>query len=125
MEDRVITQEPTKAHRPPQAIAETPLRPEAALLGELTMAASQRAMQDARLAIAAAFGRRADASDLPLLERAGMAAWEMALLGVIRDGSASPALVGLAVQSWLVGWQMIMPNITAMARALLEPVRHE
>lgn len=123
MEDSVIAQVSTKRLTAPPL--PTPIRPEAALLGELTMAASQQAMQDARLAIAAAFDRRADISDLPLLERVGRSAWEMTLLGLVRDGNASPALVGLAVHAWLMGWEMIAPNITAMARALLEPVGHE
>ena len=124
MEDRLVQHSPIRfAPRPPEPPVAPPAPPaappETAWLGEMTIAVAFKAIQDARMALALAFRRKAGLEDLPRLVRAGMAAWETMLLGLMDDAAAHPALTDLAVRAWLDGRAIFEAQIAAMARTMI------
>lgn len=89
------------------------------ILGTLCAEAMQQAMTTAAIIICTLDGdRKLRKSDVPDLERAGMAGWEVEIYRIVADEALTQTLRGKALQSYKEARPRIAAEARKMARAL-------
>lgn len=92
---------------------------EATILGTLCADAIQKAMSTAAIIVCTLDGeRQLRRTDIPDLERAGMAGWEVEIYRIVGDLALSQTLRGKALRSYREARPRVALEVRRMARAL-------